>query len=724
MARRRGSVVPSPIVSDDSDDSDEFMMDTDSDVDSDASGETDITTPIHHGDGKKEKEKLEEEEEEEEEEKEDEQQDIDDLAELLTENNHSPEHYLNMMQTIDLSRTECVNYAIGTLALQDRIRQEWLSYCKFLKSDAKAMYQQLDYRVLYTFFDWMLNQRRGKNGRRRQGIKRKSALNTYWKNFRTVYELEMHEKIDKDTSRHIVKNGIPVLVKKYRLSNKPRPKTTVYLDDLIRVVETTVTTTKKKFGHGRLRISLILYFQLAGFSANRPQALLSLTEFVIPEIIFDPSLILSPQVILLGLLFADGAFARLDGERILTSASQLLDLDIPEDTYQLEFNLDPGLSDIPILRRSERTLDGIRISDVEALTYNILLPWIKCIGKISTIRQIVRPYSLRYGAGKALDNSGHISDAVRSLIFQHSDPKTFLKYYLHRKVDKDVRAVVQGLDPQQQIIRAACRMIRTVNPRRPQELTTEESSSVNQQPHIKELIEKRDHLSKRLGRPIARHKGTVKYELYTRVGRELAGARQRARDKLLLEKQEKFDFEEPLREIKRQLSGIKISRKVEKSLDANTAVPPVHRRLISALLSLPRETLQDEMLRRTEAIDAVVDYCRFEEGETCRLPHDKRPGPKVFQEVKIEIHVPPPPPPPPSERDIALKAVMEDHRPLYCFICLDKFSTHGGVSKHIRRKHLQHIKPDDTISCRRCDITLDHKMHLQSHAFSVHQTVT
>lgn len=127
---------------------------------------------------------------------------------------------------------------------------------------------------------------------------------------------------------------------------------------------------------------------------------------MIPEIIFDPSLILSPQVILLGLLFADGAFARLDGERILTSASQLLDLDIPEDTYQLEFNLDPGLSDIPILRRSERTLDGIRISDVEALTYNILLPWIKCIGKISTIRQIVRPYSLRYGAGKALDNSG------------------------------------------------------------------------------------------------------------------------------------------------------------------------------------------------------------------------------------------------------------------------------------------------------------------------------
>lgn len=130
------------------------------------------------------------------------------------------------------------------------------------------------------------------------------------------------------------------------------------------------------------------------------------TEFVIPEVIFDPSLILSPHVILLGLLFADGAFARLDGERVLTSASQLLDLDIPEDTYQLEFRLDPALADVPVLRRSEQTLDGIRISDVKPLTYSILLPWVKCIGKISTILGIVRPYSLRYGAGKALDNSG------------------------------------------------------------------------------------------------------------------------------------------------------------------------------------------------------------------------------------------------------------------------------------------------------------------------------
>lgn len=69
---------------------------------------------------------------------------------------------------------------------------------------------------------------------------------------------------------------IPKLAKLHKLKKGGRQKSVVYLDDLVKVVETTLTTTKKKFGHGRQRILLCLFFQLAGFSANRPQALLNL----------------------------------------------------------------------------------------------------------------------------------------------------------------------------------------------------------------------------------------------------------------------------------------------------------------------------------------------------------------------------------------------------------------------------------------------------------------
>lgn len=53
--------------------------------------------------------------------------------------------------------------------------------------------------------------------------------------------------------------------------------------------------------------------------------------FPIPEIIFDPSLILSPHVLLLGLILADGAFA----PPSLTSAQKLSELDIRPGSNQL-----------------------------------------------------------------------------------------------------------------------------------------------------------------------------------------------------------------------------------------------------------------------------------------------------------------------------------------------------------------------------------------------------
>jgi hypothetical protein len=53
-------------------------------------------------------------------------------------------------------------------------------------------------------------------------------------------------------------------------------------------------------------------------------------------------------------------------------------------------------------------------------------------------------------------------------------------------------------------------------------------------------------------------------------------------------------------------------------------LPEPQKRLIERLLTLPSATLDQEMCRRTEAIDAVAAYCQFEEGITCRLPQNKR----------------------------------------------------------------------------------------------------
>lgn len=66
------------------------------------------------------------------------------------------------------------------------------------------------------------------------------------------------------------------LAKKHKLNDHGREKPCMYSEDLKGVLRTNIYTTKKRYRHGRLRIEIQLFLQLAGFTANRPQALLEL----------------------------------------------------------------------------------------------------------------------------------------------------------------------------------------------------------------------------------------------------------------------------------------------------------------------------------------------------------------------------------------------------------------------------------------------------------------
>lgn len=479
--------------------------------------------------------------------------------------------------------------------------------------------------------------------------------------------------------------------------------------------------------------------------------------YILPEIIFDPSLVLSPHVFLLGLLFADRAFDRVDGEEVLVLASQLPRLRIRDECNELRLQLDPAMDDVPVFRMSERTFNGIGISPNKPLPYSTLEPWVKKMGVITGIRQVTRPYSLRYGAGTALDNSGtlycsllqggstdiapgSVSDSLRNLVMHHADTRTFLKFYLSRRISKNLPAIIRGLDPEEDIMRAACRMSRTIDPDRPQELTTEQSCSVNQEPEIIRLMRQRDEIGRSLERPLSKNKGTPDYEMYRKLNRELAGARKRAQDTLLAHIQNKYDREQPMLEIKRQLSGIAPAGSSSKRLKCSTEVPVPQERLIKSLLTLPRPTIEEEMTRRTEAIDSVAAYCQFQEGDTCRLPRNKRSG---GSRKNIEIH---------DQRqleselvdsscqrdtplELALRSAMKDHRPLFCFICVgqpdldptkraQQFASHGDVTKHIKIKHLKKMVSSQSIACNICDKKFTEIMHFQRHASDSHKTVT
>ena len=125
-------------------------------------------------------------------------------------------------------------------------------------------------------------------------------------------------------------------------------------------------------------------------------------KFPLPEIIFDPSLIFSPHVFLLGLIFANQAFAAPN----LTSGRQLSRLDIRPGYQQLELLLKLSILDVPIFQKSVRTGYRYEISLYEPLSYTTLLSLMKAVGVITGFLQPTCPYCLCYGASNEFNQSG------------------------------------------------------------------------------------------------------------------------------------------------------------------------------------------------------------------------------------------------------------------------------------------------------------------------------
>ena len=160
-----------------------------------------------------------------------------------------------------------------------------------------------------------------------------------------------------------------------------------------------------------------------------------------------------------------------------------------------------------------------------------------------------------------------MSDALQNMMIQHAKIDTFIKHYLRRTVTTNTRAIVSGYEPQRDLMRAACRMTRWIDPDRPQELTPEESLSVNEDPVVRRLVAEREKWKRRFQGTATQQPG------YRIIGRAIFNTRQRLRAALLKHVQERWDLEHPVDEIERQLSGLKLSQDVKTTLDQNDEMP-------------------------------------------------------------------------------------------------------------------------------------------------------
>ncbi|KAJ0329333.1 hypothetical protein COL922a_012866 [Colletotrichum nupharicola] len=594
--------------------------------------------------------------------------DVEDQVRLFDGNVHPPEYWRRNVEGFNEDPYACQDYSPGTTVLLDAVEEQWRH-------------------LLYNFFDWFLSQKVGKDGRKKRGIKKKSSLGTYWKVFRLVFERAVGDKIDQKLNR----------TKKHVLSEQRRANRCMTIDDLKQQIETTLSTTKKSFKLGELRILAVLFLLLLAPAGSRPEATLNLRfkdirvslardpeggphklllrftpeftktylgekeqkTYAVPETMFDPSLLLSPHVFLLGVLFRHRAFNASN----LTSPHHLDILDIHPGDRELPLPLKEDLNNTFIFRRAVETLTGYQISPNERISSGMMAAWIKRIGEILGFEYPTIAYSLRYNAANAFDQSVDVSEALRNLAMGHGSSDPFQRHYLGRNISADLWGILRGQRPQQALMKQSCSIGHSMSKRRPIDLTPDQSASVATHPTIRELTRALREL------PL----GSKQYK---EAKRAIRNEKQRLRRELKQKIRDEWTNKQATDDIERQIQGVGFAEPATGG--ACRPQGPAQKRLLAKLTTPVVTTLEGQYRRRDDAIDAVSAYCFVQEGCTAMgLP--------------------------PDDEDRLDDLTRE-------------FYTSNDLTKHFRQ--------GDNIECKVCVMTLDHKMHLQNHAFKIHGTVS
>jgi hypothetical protein len=304
------------------------------------------------------------------------------------------------------------------------------------------------------------------------------------------------------------------------------------------------------------------------------------------------------------------------------------------------------------------------------------------------------------------------------MIMKHANTAVFLNHYLSRRITTDTQSIVRGTAPQEEIMKAACRMSRSIDPKRPKHLTPEQSQSINSHPQVQKLLRKRDLLKSRDLDP----------DRCVEITKKLRNEKERLKRELLDQLRRDHDKEQARRDIQLQLEGLKFGETIKANLEESLDRTPEHKQLIECIMSLPGANLTEENSRRSAAIDAVAAYCHVEEGRTRRSGHGANPQASQKAEIRNSFD-------PEKELEAAKVAVNGEKRPKVCFICLGNkrlpvkrristFHTPGALSRHFRITHLSKVGREQEVACLLCELRLYGREHLQRHAFEKHGTVS
>ncbi|KAI1260376.1 hypothetical protein F5Y18DRAFT_432324 [Xylariaceae sp. FL1019] len=517
---------------------------------------------------------------------------------LYNGNTKPPEFYRQGIQSLNSADFKRKEYSKGTMKLMENCEAYWRSFCSDVlqTQNWEDGYSKINFETIYNFLTWYLNQKKGKGGR-----SKRPAL------------------VD--------------LAKKFNLDHETRENRSLTLDDLKLQIERTLSSTSKTFKLGEMRILAVLFLLLLAPQGSRPQSILnikfgdidlllirdpkdrdgpprlsirlrlqqtktyrgpkSMKTFLVPEIMYDPSLLLSPHTFLLSLLFCHRVFV---SEALNDNPHTLDILRVHPQSNELCLRIKDSWKEKPLFRKCIKGPLGYVVSD-KPITQNMTNKWINSIGKELGFEHNTVAYSLRYFAGNSLDQHVDISSDLRNLVLDHApDSETFQKHYLNRNVCADLWAVHRDLNPQTALIRQATSHGGSRDSRRVFELTPEQIEAAKQNPLYTRIDEQLRLLPKRS-------------EARRDLTRKRKNLYQRLKDAKLKEVTKEWTDQQALEDIELQIQGKGFSDNHRPSIPMGVS----QQKMMDALTAPLVNDITAQLDRRANAIMALVAYCVEEE---------------------------------------------------------------------------------------------------------------
>ena len=277
--------------------------------------------------------------------------------------------------------------------------------------------------------------------------------------------------------------------------------------------------------------------------------------------------------------------------------------------------------------------------------------------------------------------------------------------------------------------KAASRIDRLRNPRRPKKLTEQQGGQVRQNSKILKLAATRDRLRSEMLKKFDVVKMAVEepiYEDYQVLGRMLNSTIRAEERALLKQVQEKYDAAAPVIDIQRQLNENVPDDDDDISDSETVQIKFVERRRIAeAALSDPSAFADQKGLHRH--VDLCMNMIALCQRRKRRAPrtNDSRERPSI----KITVDQIVPKSEPEEKRNVPLKC-----RDFQCLFCLasnlpweDKrqvYASKNSLQRHTDRCHLNQFQLSEKLPCPddfACDeVILKGKMHFKNHAARVH----